>query len=211
MCMLAMFISPTFAWHLISIVFSHMCMPCMHAAPKYTKFMHVSFFFFCISLYSSFFYATNNSWNNMSHWYYSNVWPGSLSFHNLFMRSKSLGIIIIHFAWIAASCTSSNNLTRYISAASCRAAIASPWNLRSDLYSCTISCINLQIEIHGMHGMMAFDHTSLQLNSCMHIQWETNHMSCNTNKVCMLAWLYDFAWLHVDLSWYAFPHSGVNI
>ena len=51
----------------------------------------------------------------------------------------SFGMIVTRFAWIAHKLVSSNKPTRYASDASCKAAIALDWNLKSDLKSCAIS------------------------------------------------------------------------
>ena len=54
----------------------------------------------------------------------------------------SLGAIVTHLAWMAHRLVSSNSPTRYASAASCKAAMASLWNHRSVLKSCAISRTN---------------------------------------------------------------------
>ena len=51
----------------------------------------------------------------------------------------SFGIMVTRFAWIAQRLVSSNNPTRYASAASCSAIIADDWNLKSVLKSWAIS------------------------------------------------------------------------
>ena len=51
----------------------------------------------------------------------------------------SLGMMVTHFAWMATKFTSSNNPTRYASAASCSTATAATWKQRSHLKSVAIS------------------------------------------------------------------------
>ena len=46
-------------------------------------------------------------------------------------RARSLGWIVTRLAWMAAKLVSSNNETRYASAASCKAITADDWKRRS--------------------------------------------------------------------------------
>lgn len=54
-----------------------------------------------------------------------------LSPRNLRANARSFGWMVTRFAWIAAKLVSSNNETRYASAASCSAITADDWNRRS--------------------------------------------------------------------------------
>ena len=55
----------------------------------------------------------------------------------------SFGMMVTRLAWMAHRLASSNNLTRYASAASWRHSIAADWNRRSVLKSWAISLTNL--------------------------------------------------------------------
>ena len=55
----------------------------------------------------------------------------------------SFGMIVTLFTWIAHRFMSSNNLTKYASAASWRAKSAEDWNLKSGRKSPAISLTNL--------------------------------------------------------------------
>ena len=79
----------------------------------------------------------------------------------------SLGMIVTRFAWIAHNSTSSNNITRNASEASCKAIRAAFWNLRSLIgdTSWTISLISLEKGSAGINRLVDFWYFLISFNA----------------------------------------------